>query len=208
MSVNSTSASATAESGPIPVEAGARGSRGAQVADPLVDLAQRLLKEIGEDPERDGLRDTPDRFARWWREFIDYDPGTIDTLFEATSTSQMVVVSDIEVWSLCEHHLLPFNCSLTIAYRPDRALLGLSKFARIAHHHAHRLQVQERLVADVAREVSEVTGAPDVAVIAKGEHLCMTMRGIKTGALMTSTAFLGQFGEDSGLRAELLALLR
>ncbi|MFJ4828910.1 GTP cyclohydrolase I [Streptomyces sp. NPDC088747] len=177
-------------------------------ADPLVDLAQRLLKEIGEDPNRDGLRQTPERFARWWREFIDYDPGTIDTLFETTTTSQMVVVSDIRVWSLCEHHLLPFNCSVDIAYRPTRQLLGLSKFARIAHSHAHRLQVQERLVAGIAQEVADITGAEDVAVIAKGEHLCMTMRGIKASAEMASTSFLGAFGNDSSLRGELLALLR
>ncbi|MEW2545132.1 GTP cyclohydrolase I [Streptomyces sp. NPDC047002] len=177
-------------------------------ADPLVDLAQRLLKEIGEDPGRDGLRQTPERFARWWREFIDYDPGTIDTLFETTTTSQMVVVSDIRVWSLCEHHLLPFNCSVDIAYRPTKRLLGLSKFARVAHRHAHRLQVQERLVADIAQEVADITGAEDVAVIAKGEHLCMTMRGIKASAEMTSTSFLGAFGDDSALRGELLALLR
>lgn len=175
--------------------------------DPLVDLAHRLLKEIGEDPDRDGLRQTPERFARWWREFIDYDPGTIDTLFETTTTSQMVVVSDIRVWSLCEHHLLPFNCSVTIAYRPTHRLLGLSKFARVAHRHAHRLQVQERLVADIAREVADVTGAQDVAVIAKGEHLCMTMRGIRTSAEMMSTAYLGAFGDDAALRGELLALL-
>ncbi|MEV7816139.1 GTP cyclohydrolase I [Streptomyces flaveolus] len=180
----------------------------AAVADPLVDLAHRLLKEIGEDPDRDGLRQTPERFARWWREFIDYDPGTIDTLFETTTTSQMVVVSDIRVWSLCEHHLLPFNCSVSIAYRPVHKLLGLSKFARVAHRQAHRLQVQERLVADIAREVTAITGAEDVAVIGKGEHLCMTMRGIRTSAEMTSTAYLGAFEGDSALRGELLALLR
>ncbi|MFI6345789.1 GTP cyclohydrolase I [Streptomyces sp. NPDC050560] len=208
MPVNPSSAPAAAQPRTAPAAAVAYTAPEAGAADPLVDLAQRLLKEIGEDPERDGLRDTPDRFARWWREFVDYDPGTTDTLFETTSTSQMVVVSDIRVWSLCEHHLLPFNCSITIAYRPDRALLGLSKFARVAQRHAHRLQVQERLVADIAREVSQITGAPDVAVIAKGEHLCMTMRGVKAGATMTSTAFLGEFGADSGLRGELMALLR
>jgi GTP cyclohydrolase I len=180
----------------------------AESGDPLVDLARGLLKEIGEDPGRDGLRDTPERFARWWREFMDYEPGSVATLFESTTTSQMVVVQDIQVWSLCEHHLLPFNCSVTIAYRPKDHLLGLSKFARIAHRHAHKLQVQERLVADIAREITEITGAEDVAVIGRGEHLCMTMRGIKASALMTSTAFRGAFGDDGGLRAELLSLIR
>ena len=176
--------------------------------DPLIDIGRRLLKEIGEDPERDGLRDTPERFARWWREFTDYDPGTISTLFETTTTSQMVTVSDIEVWSLCEHHLLPFRCTITISYKPTTTLLGLSKFARIAHHHAHRLQVQERLVSDIAHDVSKITNTPDVAVIAHGQHLCMTMRGIKTNANMTSTAYLGAYDTNPQLRTELHALTR
>ncbi|MGW2647188.1 GTP cyclohydrolase I [Streptomyces sp. NPDC001393] len=176
--------------------------------DPLVELARQLLEEIGEDPNRDGLRDTPARFARWWREFINYDPGSLGTLFESIGTSQLVVVSDIQVWSLCEHHLLPFNCSVTIAYRPTGQLLGLSKFARVAHQYAHRLQVQERLVDQIALEISTLSGTPDVAVIAKGEHLCMSMRGIKAAAQMTSTAYRGEFGTDSGLRGELFDLLR
>ncbi|HEX6344849.1 GTP cyclohydrolase I [Umezawaea sp.] len=176
--------------------------------DPLVDVARQLLKEIGEDPDRDGLRDTPQRFARWWREFVDYHPGTVETLFESTTTSQLVIVSDIRVWSLCEHHLLPFNAAVTIAYRPTGHLLGLSKFARVAHRHAHKLQVQERLVADIAHDITTITGTPDVAVIARGEHLCMTMRGIKASALMTSTAYHGAFATDSALRGELLSLAR
>lgn len=176
--------------------------------DPLIALGRQLLKEIGEDPDRDGLRDTPQRFARWWREFVDYEPGSTGTVFEAVTASQLVVVSDIQVWSLCEHHLLPFNCSVTIAYRPTGRLLGLSKFARVAHRHAHRLQVQERLVTDIAEEVADLTGTPDVAVLGKGEHLCMTMRGIKASALMTSTTFLGVFGTDTTLRAELMSLVR
>ncbi|MEU9970469.1 GTP cyclohydrolase I [Streptomyces malaysiensis] len=176
--------------------------------DPLIGLARQLLEEIGEDPDRDGLRDTPARFARWWREFINYEPGSLGTLFESIGTSQLVIVSDIQVWSLCEHHLLPFNCSVTIAYRPAGQLLGLSKFARVAHHYAHRLQVQERLVDQIALEISNLSGTPDVAVIAKGEHLCMSMRGIKAAAQMTSTALRGEFGTSSGLRSELFDLLR
>ncbi|MFF3914213.1 GTP cyclohydrolase I [Streptomyces sp. NPDC001852] len=176
--------------------------------DPLVGIARQLLEEIGEDPNRDGLRDTPARFARWWREFTNYDPGSLGTLFESIGTSQLVVVSGIQVWSLCEHHLLPFNCSVTIAYRPTGQLLGLSKFARVAHQYAHRLQVQERLVDQIAMEISTLSGAPDVAVVAKGEHLCMSMRGIKAPAQMTSTAYRGDFSTDPGLRGELFDLLR
>ncbi|MFE4667814.1 GTP cyclohydrolase I [Streptomyces sp. NPDC056716] len=190
------------------VQEGDVGSEKPGEEDPLVGLARQLLKEIGEDPDRDGLRDTPTRFARWWREFIDYEPGSVGTLFESTGSRQWVIVSDIQVWSLCEHHLLPFNCSVTIAYRPDDKLLGLSKFARIAHRHAHKLQVQERLVAEIADDITELSGAQDVAVIARGEHLCMTMRGIKAAAQMTSTAYRGALGEDAGLRAEMFSLLR
>jgi GTP cyclohydrolase I len=175
--------------------------------DPLEGLARTLLLELGEDPEREGIRDTPSRYARWWREFIDYDPGNVETLFESVTLNQTVVISDIQVWSLCEHHLLPFNCSLTLAYRSQGSLLGLSKFARIAHKHAHRLQVQERLVADIAADIEKITGSADVAVIGRGEHLCMTMRGIKTSALMTSAVFRGVFEKDGCERSELFSLL-
>jgi GTP cyclohydrolase I len=175
-------------------------------ADPLEALARQLLAEIGEDPNREGLLDTPRRYAKWWREFVNYDAGKIETIFESVADNQMVLVSDMQVWSLCEHHLLPFNCSLTVAYRSNDKLLGLSKFARIAHKHAHKLQVQERLVADIAGEIASVTNSPDVAVIGRGEHLCMTMRGIRTGAVMTSAVMHGVFGEDGPQRTELLTL--
>jgi len=176
--------------------------------DPLEDIARRLLIEIGEDPDREGLRDTPRRYARWWREFTDYAPGTIDTIFESVSSNQTVIVSDMNVWSLCEHHLLPFNCSITVAYHARRSILGLSKFARIAHKHAHKLQLQERLVHDIAEEIQKVTGTTDVAVIGKGEHLCMTMRGIRTSSLMTSAVFRGVFEVEGPARSELLTFLQ
>ncbi|MCQ4040524.1 GTP cyclohydrolase I [Streptomyces rubrisoli] len=174
--------------------------------DPLEAIARQLLVEIGEDPDREGLADTPRRYAKWWREFVGYEPGKIETLFGSISDNQLVYISDLLVWSLCEHHLLPFNCSLTIAYRSDKSLLGLSKFGRVAHKHAHKLQVQERLVAEVADEVSQLTGSADVAVIGRGEHLCMTMRGIRTPARMTSAAFRGVFEQDGPERTQLLTL--
>ncbi|CDR13093.1 GTP cyclohydrolase [Streptomyces iranensis] len=178
----------------------------AESSDPLEDIARRLLIEIGEDPDRDGLKQTPARFARWWREFSEYDAGEVNTLFPlVTQQGQTVAVSDVHLWSLCEHHLLPFSCTVTIAYRPNGDVLGLSKFARIAHRHAHRLQIQERLVQDIAAEVSAVSGSPDVAVIARGEHLCMSMRGIRTPALMTSSVFNGVFDDDGPARQELIA---
>ncbi|ADH67839.1 MULTISPECIES: GTP cyclohydrolase I [Nocardiopsis] len=180
--------------------------RDSTVRDPLEDVARRLLIEIGEDPERSGLRDTPQRFARWWREFSDYQAGRVETSFPLHTDGQIVMVSDVTVWSLCEHHLLPFSCVLTIAYRPDERVLGLSKFARIAHRHAHRLQVQERLVRDIAEEVSKVAHTNDVAVIGRGEHLCMSMRGIRTPALMTCSAFDGIFRDYGPPRDELVRI--
>lgn len=174
-------------------------------ADPLEEVARRLLVEIGEDPSRDGLRETPARFARWWREFSTYDAGQAEKVFAVASEGQTVVVSGVDVWSLCEHHLLPFSCSISIAYRPKGGVLGLSKFARIAHRHAHRLQVQERLVRDIAAEVRQVTRSEDVAVLGRGMHLCMTMRGIRTPALMTSSVFSGVFEEYGPARQELMA---
>ncbi|WP_326584632.1 MULTISPECIES: GTP cyclohydrolase I [unclassified Streptomyces] len=176
-------------------------------SDPLEDVARRLLVGIGEDPERDGLKDTPARFARWWREFSTYDAGEVGTLFRLPADGQTIMVSDIRLWSLCEHHLLPFSCTIGIAYRPSGEVLGLSKFARIAQRHAHRLQVQERLVQDIADEIGKVTGTPDVAVTAQGEHLCMSMRGIRTPALMTSSVFRGVFEQPGMVRQEVFTTL-
>ncbi|GAA2620422.1 GTP cyclohydrolase I [Streptomyces tubercidicus] len=178
---------------------------GEEGKDPLEAVARQLLVEIGEDPEREGLRDTPARYARWWREFTQYDPGSVDTLFETTASGNLVGVSGISVWSLCEHHLLPFSCRFTIGYLPQEKMLGLSKFARIAHQHAHKLQSQEQLSQQIADEVERLTGSPDVAVIGRGEHLCMAMRGIRTPATMTTAVWRGAL-KDSALRSELIAL--
>lgn len=163
--------------------------------DLVLRLGRELLYALGEDPDREGLKDTPRRWADWWREFIEYRPGTLGTTFESVEAGQMVIVTGMRVWSLCEHHLLPFWCDVAVAYMPGRQVLGLSKFARIAHMHAHRLQVQERLVAGIADDIMHATGTPDVAVIANGEHLCMTMRGIKTPAIMRSVVARGAFDD-------------
>lgn len=176
--------------------------------DRLERLGRELLKAIGEDPAREALVDTPRRWAAWWREFIDFDPGRVDTTFESEGSGQLVVVSGLRVWSLCEHHLLPFWCDVSIGYRPTDRVLGLSKFGRIAHAHAHALQVQERLVEGIASEVADLTGSDDVIVLAEGQHLCMTMRGVKTPALMSSTALRGVFAEDASARAEFYRLAR
>jgi GTP cyclohydrolase I len=172
----------------------------------LLDIGRALLHAIGEDPDRPGLLDTPRRFADMWREFIEYRPGSIDTTFESVATDQLVVVSGMRVWSLCEHHLLPFWCDVSVGYLTGPQVLGLSKFARIAHQVAHRLQLQEQLSQQVADALIEATGTDDVAVLATGEHLCMTMRGIKTPARMTSSVMRGRFRESVALRDEFLKL--
>jgi GTP cyclohydrolase I len=175
--------------------------------DPLLDVCRNLLLELGEDPDREGLRDTPRRWAAWWREFTSYDPGQLATHFSSVDVDQMVLVSGMRLWSLCEHHLLPFSATVAIGYIADQRVLGLSKFGRIAQKHAHRLQVQERLVADIADEVERLTASHDVAVVARGEHLCMTMRGVSTPALMTTSVMRGAFRTDASARAEVLALV-
>ncbi len=173
----------------------------------LKDIARELLCAIGEDPDREGLWETPRRFADWWREFIEYDAGTMTTYFETLSTDQMVVVSGMRVWSLCEHHLLPFWCDISIGYIATSRVLGLSKFARIAHKYAHRLQLQERLTHQIADEIAGVTQSSDIAVLAQGEHLCMEMRGIRTNGRMTSSVMRGLFRERDAARMEFLRLV-
>ena len=120
----------------------------------------------------------------------------------------MVALTGIRVWSLCEHHLLPFWCDISIAYISGDKIIGISKLARIAHHHAHGLNVQEQLVARIADTVQEKTGSEHVAVIAKGQHLCMSMRGIKSEAMMVSNEMRGRFLESQSTRMELMEMVK
>jgi GTP cyclohydrolase I len=170
----------------------------------LLELGRELLVAIGENPDREGLLDTPRRWADWWREFIEYNPGTTDTTFHSATLDQMVCVSDMRIFSLCEHHLLPMWCNVSIGYIAGETVLGLSKFARIAHQFAHRLQIQERLGVQIADEVSRITGTEDVAVVLQGEHLCMSARGIRTPGIMTSSVMRGVFRVEYETRMEFL----
>lgn len=172
----------------------------------IKSLVSELLEALGEDPTREGLKETPRRIANFWREFIEYDAGKLDTTFSAIKHNQMVCVSGMRVWSMCEHHMLPFWCDISIAYIANDKVLGLSKFARIAHKHAHKLTLQEQLVSDISNDLVEILGTDDVAVMAKGEHLCMTMRGIKTPHRMISSALNGQF-HNPEQRMEFLRLV-
>jgi GTP cyclohydrolase I len=173
----------------------------------LERICRELLEAIGEDPDREGLRDTPRRFAAAWAEFVDYDPGRTGTVFESVSADQMVVISHIPVWSKCEHHLEPFSAEVSIGYVTEAQVLGLSKFARIVQYHAHRLQLQERLCQDVADHVMELAGTENVAVLATGLHLCMAARGIRSAGQMTTSVMRGVFRTKPEARAEFMALV-
>jgi len=169
-------------------------------------LVRELLIALGEDPDREGLLETPRRIANFWREFIEYDPGKLNTTFSSVRHDQMVAVTGMRVWSMCEHHMLPFWCDVSVAYIAEDKVLGLSKFARIAHKNAHALSLQEKLVADISDDLKRFLGTDNVAVLAKGEHLCMTMRGIQTPHRMISSVLEGQFREPE-TRAEFMALV-
>ena len=170
-------------------------------------ICTSLLETIGEDPKREGLLLTPTRWAKWWMEFINYNPGNTETTFESISTDQMIIVKGMKVWSICEHHLLPFWTEISIGYITKDKVLGLSKFARISHQYAHRLQIQEGLVRDIAEEVSRLTQTEDVAVLGSGEHLCMQMRGIRSEGVMVSSYMGGGFRTEHAMRSEFLSLV-
>ena len=176
----------------------------------VIEIAvEQILDTIGEDLGREGLVETPARVARFWEEFIEYDPGKVDVTFEAVQTDQMIICKNIQVFSLCEHHLLPFTCDVSIAYIPVKSVIGLSKLARIAHKHAHKLQLQERLTRDIATEVQQITDSESVAVLTKGVHMCMRMRGIKSSGSMIVSDLRGKFKQPDrpGPREEFHRLL-
>lgn len=181
---------------------------GADAGGRLEELCRELLTLIGEDPARPGLADTPRRWARMWREFAEYRDERAVTTFESVRADQLVVVRGIRVHGMCEHHLLPFWADIAIGYVPRFHVLGLSKFARIAHVAAHRLQVQERLVEDIADAIEAATKTDDVAVLAEGVHSCMVARGIRTDAVMGTSVMRGTFRDRAEARAEFLALAR
>jgi len=170
----------------------------------------QLLRSIGEDPEREGIRRTPERVARMYAELLDgyrQDPVALvnDAIFEETYDA-MIVVRDIEFFSLCEHHLLPFMGRVHVAYLPRGRVIGLSKIPRIVDMFSRRLQVQERMTRQIAEFVDEIVNPLGVAVVIEGLHLCATMRGVKKrDARMTTSAMLGAFRNNLATREEFLA---
>jgi len=179
----------------------------------LTESVRRQIELIGENPDREGLLKTPGRVAKSL-EFLtrgySEDPKTVlnDALFDATS-DEMVIVKDIDFYSLCEHHMLPFFGKCHIAYIPRAKVIGLSKLPRLVDIFARRLQIQERMTHEIATVIRELIGAQGVGVVIEAQHLCMMMRGVeKQNSCAMTSAMLGHFREDARTRAEFLELIR
>ena len=178
-----------------------------------------ILVALGDNPEREGIKDTPQRVARMYAEVFEgmnYTNQEIADMFSKSfevpskSEEDMVVVKDIEVFSYCEHHLaLMYDMKVTVAYIPRGRVIGLSKIARIADMVAKRLQLQERIGTDIAEVIRLATGSPDVAVFIEGNHSCMTARGIrKPSAKTVTTTFCGRFEKEMELQNKLLFMIK
>ena len=173
---------------------------------------KKIIESIGEDLTRPGLLDTPERASKSFNfrtrgYHQDLDKIINNALFPSDSR-EMVIVKDIELYSLCEHHLLPFIGKCHVAYIPNGRVLGLSKVARIVDMFARRLQIQENLVTQIAQTIEKVTEASGVAVIIEAKHMCMMMRGVeKQNSVMKTSAMLGCFRDQQATRSEFLSLL-
>ena len=184
-----------------------------ETRDGIEPLIAGLLKEIGDDPGRDGLERTPARVAKAMRFFTqgyEQEPLEIlnDALFDVTY-DEMVIVKDIDFYSLCEHHLLPFFGRAHVAYIPDGRVIGLSKIPRVVEMFARRLQVQERLTTQVAETLEQVLHPKGVAVVIESIHLCMMMRGVESpNASAITSSIRGEFEQDSKTRSEFMNLIR
>jgi GTP cyclohydrolase I len=179
----------------------------------MEQLYKEILVQVGEDITREGLVDTPERAANAMRYLTkgyheNLDDIINDALFDS-DMSEMVVVKDIEMYSMCEHHLLPFLGKCHVGYIPNGKVLGLSKVARIVDYFARRLQIQERLTSEIAHCIEAITGAHGVAVVIEAKHLCMMMRGVeKQNSVMATSVMLGDMRNSPSSRMEFLNLIR
>lgn len=182
------------------------------MSNPMESLFAQLIQHLGEDATREGLVDTPKRAAAAFR-FLNsgYHQCLENVLNNATfeaDTEDMVIVKDIELYSLCEHHLLPFIGKCHVAYLPHGKVIGLSKVARIVEMYARRLQIQERLTRQIADAIQEAVQPAGVAVVIEAKHLCMMMRGVeKQNSVMTTSSMLGLFRKQISTRSEFLNLI-
>jgi GTP cyclohydrolase I len=181
--------------------------------DRMPRLVEQILVELGEDPSRQGLRATPDRVARAFRELTDgYGLRASDVVAGAVfdqDYDEMVLVKDIPFYSLCEHHMLPFFGTCHVGYLPKGKVVGLSKIPRLVSMFAHRLQLQERMTKEIAEALNNELAPRGVGVVVEARHLCMEMRGVqKTGGELITSCMLGTFRKDARTRAEFLDLVR
>jgi len=181
-------------------------------ADSLPQIIRQLLLAIGDDPDREGLRETPNRMAAMYEEMFDglrADPVSVLSVGFEEGHDEMVILREIPFYSMCEHHFMPFHGEAHVGYLPDGRIVGLSKIARALEIFARRPQVQERLTTQLATCIEEVLGAHGVGVVIEAEHTCMTARGVrKPGAKMVTSAMRGQFRSDVSTRQEFLGLIR
>lgn len=162
----------------------------------IESACREFLFAIGEDPDRDGLRDTPARWARWWAEFVADDKKAEWSTFPVSlDDSDIVTLSGIEEFSVCEHHLLPYRFSASLAYIPRDRVLGLSKFSRIIRRASGALTIQENLTRKILAEIQDASGSQDVVVKLSGVHSCMEMRGVRCPAVTTTVSASGRFLE-------------
>jgi len=178
----------------------------------MEDAVKSILKSIGEDPEREGLIDTPARVSRAWEYLMQgYKQNPQEILSKAIFTEEcnhMVIVRDIEIYSMCEHHMLPFIGKCHIGYIAQNRVYGVSKLARLVDCFARRLQLQERLTQQIAASIMEPINAEGVGVVIEAQHLCMMMRGVsKQNSKMLTSAMLGSFRDDNATRSEFLRLI-
>jgi GTP cyclohydrolase IA len=179
----------------------------------IADLMRKILLQVGEDPEREGLKKTPERFESAFRFMTSgyaQDPeNVLNGAKFSVCYDEIIVVKDIEIYSLCEHHLLPFFGKCHVAYLPDRQVVGLSKIARLVNLYARRLQIQERLTSQIARAIEEKLKPLGVGVIIEAKHMCMVMRGVeKQGSVAVTSAMLGTFRNNKQTRDEFLSLVK
>ena len=179
----------------------------------MQELIRKLLADLGEDPAREGLRDTPKRVEKAYRFLTsgyraDIDQVLNNALF-TVDYSEMVIVKDIDFYSLCEHHLLPFFGKCHVAYIPTTKVIGLSKIPRLVEIFSRRLQIQERLTNQIAQTITQKVDPLGVAVVMEATHLCMSMRGVeKQNSVAVTSAMLGVFREDARTRSEFLELIK
>jgi GTP cyclohydrolase I len=186
---------------------------GAESQETIADLVRRMLKLIGEDPDRDGLKRTPERFEKALRYLTNGYHQDAEQLLNgamfAVTYDQMVLVKEIEVYSLCEHHMLPFFGKCHVAYLPDKKVVGLSKIPRLVNMFARRLQIQERLTNQIASAIQQKIAPLGVGVVIEARHMCMVMRGVeKQNSQTVTSAMLGAFRENVQTREEFLSLIR